>query len=267
LKPYFVLVPVLLELLLWNRQRIRPETVVLAVGAIVYTIAVLHVAPTYLTEIVQMLWDSYGAIQGPSVLPLVLMTFALGLLGLLLSKGKHTSLALLVAGLGFLGAMVWQGKGWGYHGIPARGFLFLAVTAELMRPQKPITTALLTTAALLCFLPNGLYRNPFRVEIEQHLAGIPRGTSVYFLAENPMVAWPMVEERGLKWGSKQMCLWQGVAAAKGNHGAKATFFRLIEEDISRKPELIVAPAGYVPRANGYQPWLRTARFISLRRIK
>jgi hypothetical protein len=254
LKPHFALVPIALELLIWSERRLRSETVAIAACAILYAAAVVLFAPEYLTETVPMLLEAYGQIQGPSILPFVLILFAVS--GLALLRPSRTALILLCAALAYLLAMILQGKGWSYHSVPARGLLFLALAVELMRRPKLVQATLLTVAALLCLLPTGVYRNPFRDEIEQHLTGFPRGTSVYAVSDNPMVAWPMIEDRGFKWASRQMSVWQGVASREAAR-------QVIAESMKRKPRLVVlhGPSDLVP-LEGYRLHKRTERFVS-----
>jgi len=254
LKPHFALVPIVLELLIWSERRLRPETLAIAACAILYAAAVVLFAPEYLTETVPMLLETYGQIQGPSILPFVLILFAVG--GLALLRPSRTALMLLCAALAYLLAMILQGKGWSYHSVPARGFLFLALAVELMRRPKLVQATLLTVAALLCFLPTGVYRNPFRDEIEQHLMGFPRGTSVYAVSDNPMVAWPMIEDRGFKWASRQMSVWQGVASREAAR-------QVIAESMIRKPRLVVlhGPSDLIS-LDGYRLHKRSERFVS-----
>jgi len=254
LKPHFALVPIVLELLIWSERRLRAETLAIAACAILYAAAVVLFAPEYLTETVPMLLETYGQIQGPSILPFVLILFAVG--GLALLRPSRTALMLLCAALAYLLAMILQGKGWSYHSVPARGFLFLALAVELMRRPKLVQATLLTVAALLCFLPTGVYRNPFRDEIEQHLMGFPRGTSVYAVSDNPMVAWPMIEDRGFKWASRQMSVWQGVASREAAR-------QVIAESMIRKPRLVVlhGPSDLIS-LDGYRLHKRSERFVS-----
>jgi hypothetical protein len=274
LKPFFVIVPLILEAMIWRDRRVRPETVTLALCALAYAIAVPLFAPEYLSSVVPMVRDAYRWIQGPSILPLVLGTFGMALVGFLASryKGDPVSRTLGVAALAFLVAMIAQGKGWSYHSVPARGFLFLALAVELMRfRERPVSYALMAGAAGFCFFPVGVYQNPFRTEMEAHIADLPRGTSIFVLSDNPSVAWPMVEERGLSWTSRQFSLWQGVAAGKGVRAAEIAMRHSISRDLQRRPQVLIlageatnlVPAGVL--AN-YELRRRTERFTSYIRV-
>lgn len=273
LKPFFVIVPIVLEAVIWRDRRVRPETISLALCAIAYAIAVPLFAPEYLSEVVPMVREAYRYIQGPSILPLVLVTFGIALVGFLSSRhrGDPVSRTIGVAALAFLVAMIAQGKGWTYHSVPARGFLFLALAVELMRlRERPFSYALMATAAGLCFLPVGTYQNPFRAEMDSHIADLPRGTSIIVLSDNPSVAWPMVDERGLSWTSRQFSLWQGVAAGKGVRAARDAMHRAISSDLEKKPQILMLvgdSTDMVPRhaLADYELRRRTERFTSYSR--
>lgn len=273
LKPFFVIVPMVLEAVIWRDRRMRPETISLALCAIAYAIAVPLFAPEYLSDVVPMVRDAYRYIQGPSILPLVLVTFGIALVGFVSSRhrGDPVSRTLGVAALAFLVAMIAQGKGWTYHSVPARGLLFLALAVELMRlRERPFSYALMATAAGLCFFPVGVYQNPFRAEMEAHIADLPRRTSIMVLSDNPSVAWPMVDERGLSWTSRQFSLWQGVAAGKGIRAAQNAMRQAISRDLEKKPQILMLvgdSTDLVPRhvLADYELRRRTERFTSYSR--
>ena len=273
LKPFFVIVPIVLEVVIRRHRRVRPETISLGLCAIAYAIAVPLFASEYLSDVVPMVREAYRYIQGPSILPLVLVTFGVALVGFLSSRhrGDPTSRTLGVAALAFLVAMIAQGKGWTYHSVPARGFLFLALAVELMRlRERPFSYALMATAAGLCFFPVGVYQNPFRAEMDAHIADLPRRTSIIVLSDNPSVAWPMVDERGLSWTSHQFSLWQGVAAGKGVRAARDAMKRSISRDLEKKPQILILvgdSTDLVPRhvLADYELRRRTERFTSYNR--
>jgi hypothetical protein len=276
MKPFFVVVPLALECLIWSKPRIRPETVALVVSAVAYTAAVLIFAPAYMTDVVPMLRDAYGAFHGGEpVIIFVTLAFLLAAAGAVGRKGSPTTIALLVAALAFLPAVFIQNKGWSYQSLPARGFLFLAIAAELIRTRgRPVQDAILASSALLCFYPFGPYRNEFRAETERHLAGLPRGSSVAVFATNPGIAWPMVEERGLRWTPRQMCLWQLFASMKRPE-LTPSLKSMVAADLRKRPDTVIVDArrSTGPAAQALLPAdfrehyalaLRTPRMISYR---
>jgi hypothetical protein len=123
--------------------------------------------------------------------------------------------------------------------VPARGFLFLAIATELMRARgRPVRDAVLSLAAILCFYPFGPYQNDYRSEFGRHVAGLPRGASVDMVTTNPGMAWPMVEERGLRWIPRQMCLWQ-LPASWEQPSLVPGLKQIVANDLSKRPDLVI----------------------------
>lgn len=244
LKPYFIVVPLALEALLWahgNRKFVRPETVTMVACAVAYAAAVFVFAPTYLSEIVPMLRETYGVWPGND--RRLTAAFVVAALGSVIEwrSGSAETRVMAVAALAFLPAFFLLGKGWDYHSIPARGFLFLAVAMELIRSRgRPLTDGLLAAAALLTLLPPGVYRNPFRAEMNAHLAYVPRGGRVAVMTADPMRAWPMVDDRGLEWASRHFAFWQLQAIALGRMPElTAVLERHVAEDLRNRPDAVI----------------------------
>ena len=273
LKPYFAVAPLALELTM--RERLRPELAMLAAFAVAYGAAVLVITPEYLTAMVPMLRDAYGSFGGNDALVLACFAFVLVGTGAVLGRrsGSGVSRELLLSSLAFLFAAAIQAKGWTYHTLPARGFLFLAVCAELMRLRRnPLADALMVGGALLCFWPLGPYSNGFEPEMEQHLAGVPRGSSIVVVANNPSFSWPMVYEHGLRWDLPEMSTWQ-VQSLFHSQRAKPDAQRLLNIGLAKHPDIVVIdvrPRMAVPTLSlmppcylsGYVPHLRTASMQS-----
>ncbi|HEX6071606.1 MAG TPA: hypothetical protein VFY95_01190 [Sphingomicrobium sp.] len=277
LKPYFIVVPIALELFAWSKPRIRPETAALAISALAYAVGVLLFAPSYLTEIVPMVRQAYGSFQGHTTNALCFIAFGLALIGAVGRKGAPATRALVITAVAFLPAVIIQGKGWPYHTIPARGFLFLAIAIELFRHRgRPAQDGLLVAAAVLCLQPFGVYQNQFRSQMERHLDGVPRGSSIAVLASNPSLAWPMVDEYGLKWTLREAALWR-LEASNGNPALTAALKREVAEDLEVRPDVLIIarrqrmgpaaeallPVGYLV---GYRPKLQTRTFRSYVRL-
>ena len=242
LKPYFVAVPIALELLAWRQKRVRPETIALAVVAVTYSAATFIFMPEYFSDVLPMARRAYGAFVGEFLSPiLVVLSLMLAAVGIAIGrrKGSPASRALLVAALAFLPAAILQAKGWSYHTLPTRGLLFLAIAVEIFQSRRnPIGDAFLLGAAMLCLLPFGVYQNSFRAEMETHLKGVAPGNSIIVLASNPSAAWPMVEEHHLRWSMSQFCLWQMAAATK-DPTLKADLRGIVAKDLMRRPDYIV----------------------------
>lgn len=168
----------------------------------------------------------------------------LGLLGAVVGwrKGSPETRALALTALAFVPAVMIQAKGWSYQSIPVRGFLFLAIVAELMRERKnPFADSILFGAALLSFWPVGIYENERIPEASEHLKDLKPGTSVIALASNPSFAWPTVETYHLKWASKQFSYWQMSAVMKTkDRNYVPNVRRVIQADLARKPDIVIA---------------------------
>ena len=218
---------------------------------------------------------AYPAFQGQSNFVLLAGAFLLPAVGVTLrrERGSGTTRALGLAAVAFIPAVIIQGKGWDYHSIPARGFLFLAVVDLLRSRERPIIDAFLAAAAFFSLLPLGVYRNGFRVEAEAHLAGLPPGASVMLIGSSPMMAWPMVDEHGLNWAMQQFSLWQIGAILDGAEGLEQPVRRMVAQDLAKEPNILIVdrrgkigplakallPPGYLDRC---KLRLRTSRMES-----
>lgn len=279
LKPYFVIVPIALELLAWKAPRVRPETGALFVCANLYALAVLALAPAYLRVVVPeaMIYypyfhglDKYGKTFVVSIL--------LAVAGVLVGrrKGSPETKTLALTALAFIPAVYLQGKGWTYQTIPVRGFLFLAVAAEMIRERKnPYADSLLLGAALLSFWPLNVYKNAWTKEAGLHLVGLRPGTTVMGINSNPSLLWPAVDQYPVKWASKQFSIWQLSAAAQNPKFMPAAQ-RAVQIDMANKPEIIlVDQRGYFapiirnafPTLPGYRLRKKTRFMLSYERIQ
>ena len=131
LKPYFLMVPLLVEgLVLWRRgpaQALR-DPVPWLMGAIwaAYLLLILIAFPVYYQKILPFAWEVYGAIHGPGPWG-VLVTDMMGAAAFLLVVAISLTLrwhagtfaqALAVAACGAFISAWMQHKGWPYHVIP-----------------------------------------------------------------------------------------------------------------------------------------------------
>jgi hypothetical protein len=237
LKPWFALVPLALEALL--RKHARPETLTLAICAATYAVAILLFAPAYLTDVIPLVRETYSDFGGSQQYLIIFLMFGIALIGVENRSGSGTTRALSLGALAFLPAFVIQQKGWAYHSLPARGFLFLAIAVELSRERRQAALdGFLVAAAILCFWPFSIYRNVYRTEMARHLAGVPRGSSVVALVSNPSMAWPMVEERGLDWQLHEFSVWQMNAAARDPR-LLPEVRKIVAPDLAKRPQVLI----------------------------
>ncbi|EQB05674.1 hypothetical protein L288_12410 [Sphingobium quisquiliarum P25] len=232
LKHYFALIPIMLEAWLILRVRrkwraVRPETVTLAVAALLYGIAVPVFAPAFFTHAVPMVQTAYHGYEASWDMMLMRPWFVIwvSVIAFFLTYGgafgktaKPLVSTLLIVAIGFAVAYFVQQKGWLYHSVPITGAAALAMGVRLtmagMRRMIPITLGL-AMLALPILLPfaTGPYLNFFRAEIDPVLANLPKGSPVFIAAADPMWGWPTIEDHGLSWPSRFYAYWMIPAIA------------------------------------------------------
>lgn len=230
LKHYFVAVPMLLEawLVLGVRGKwcaLRPETLVMAAGAVSYASAVLVFAPRFLTDIVPQVRLAYAGYEVP--LPQMFdeaaqIVWAVALLALGLYAGRtklpRIAQAFLLLAAGFMVAYFTQRKGWQYHAIPVTGGLLIALACIVapsgaQAPRRYPLALIVAGMAILATVMIGPYRNLYRPISAPLLASIARGAPVTVWASDPSWSWPMVEDLGLRWTSGYYAQWMLPAIA------------------------------------------------------
>ena len=241
LKPYFVAAPVFLEVWFWASARPRwrpwrPEWFVLPIAALAYGAAVLAFAPAFLKDAVPMDRLAYGAYEAPigdllgseQAWPAMLAALGVALLGRIRSR---FAAACLVAAAAFALAYAVQDKGWFYQGIPAMGFILLGVATEAgalrwseLKLRQKLGVGLLITAFVIPFviatiLGVGVYHNRFRPEVLALTRDLKPGQPIMVFSARSTFAWPMVEERGLVWVSRDYTFWMLPAIARDRASA------------------------------------------------
>lgn len=203
LKPQFALVPAILELWL-RRSIVRPETITVAVLALIYGASVILLEPDYFTEIVPLAQRAYGHFGGFQ--PLMVLPTAIPFIFAFFARPARDGVpgASLVAAFTFYLVFIWQMKGFAYQALPAMGFLVVALAASIQGSSKVQVTAALAAAAL-AILPNlTRYHTPA-------WADVPKGSSYAALSVAPRAGWPLVEERQLAWPLNVISLWTAPA--------------------------------------------------------
>lgn len=242
LKHYFVLVPILLELSLYARNRrlsLRPELAVLIIAGLAYGAAILLFTPDYLTVMVPLLRLAYGGFSGdPLLLKLELAVLVLAWLAIRLAK-RPVPLAAQGAGVaatGWLLAYLMQGKGFEYHLIPALGcglaalFAFLA----LARPQ-PSPAWGSAIAALLAALAIPFTAGPARFDqaARHATAHLPDGARVAILTPAGSTSWPLIEDRRFVWDSPHMTYWMlGAVWRDQREGGKSAELKALGRSVA-----------------------------------
>lgn len=234
LKHYFAVIPLALEAwLLLKRGRaqwrpLRPETIVLAAGAVTYAAAVMLFAPDFLRTMLPMVRAAYHGYESawPAVLlrPWTIIWACLAiyvLLGRKELRGPDAALvsALLITAAGFALSYLLQRKGWLYHSVPVTSSLSLAagVLALSVGGRNRLLAVLgVVVMALPLSLPlrTGVYHNLFREEIDPVLATVTPGETVFIAATDPMWGWPTAEDHGLMLRSRYYAYWMLPAIAQ-----------------------------------------------------
>jgi hypothetical protein len=201
LKPQFAIVPVVLELWAWRAPKIRTETITLGIAALIYVAAVAIFERDYLTDAIPLNLAAYGQFAPMGLASIRPSLFAVCFASPLLLRARHEAAAFTVASLVCFLIYLFQMKGWGYHALPALGTLFVAVA--LSANGSLLRKALGLAVGILILVPN---LKPYRTPPEFRL-NVPPGTSFAALSVAPRAAWPMVEERRLKWPLRYFSLW------------------------------------------------------------
>ncbi len=144
LKPYFLLIPVALEILVLLRTRrpflcFRPETITVALTGLAYAVLIVVLAPDYLKRVVPNAMLGYWTYSGSLVrvlhaaVLLVIPSVAAAAIGRSTSNFTRTpalAQCFAVAGLAGLAAALMQMKAWPYHFL--LGVLFLELYAAVL---------------------------------------------------------------------------------------------------------------------------------------
>jgi hypothetical protein len=135
-KPYFLLVPLLLEsALLWRTRQhrlvVRPEALGAAIALVIYSLAIVLFAQQWLThalpEVARVYWAFERSASELSIPVAIKLSMPLiGVLIVLRINSSYESVALSLAALGFLGSAILQGKYYSYHVYPAYALFSLA---------------------------------------------------------------------------------------------------------------------------------------------
>lgn len=259
IKPYFLIV---LVMLIAFRRRIGTEEIVIAAAGATYALVVAIFFQPYLFEVVAAASATYWAFAHPlSDLILPSLAILASALSLFIAGARQSSaLPYLLATIGFTAAAVLQGKGFGYHFIPAWGFLALYLAAMRFNP-KPIVGAmaglfLLVEAAALGGLAyrwflDEQWNKPFVDEVSREIQG---SRSFASLAPYPYPGFPD--------GFSSRSRFQGIAIAQlfipavAYHalgegiGDPRTAERLAldqaKRELARKPELVFTVTDFYP---------------------
>lgn len=278
LKPYFLLIPIALELWLLLRTRqwliwLAPETWALAITGCAYGISLLFFAQTYLQQIVPEAIQSYWAYSnglGATAqlglqLTLPVMAVLLILFGLHRRNGRasNAAQALIVAGLAALAAAVLQKNAWIYHFLPAVIFLTLgavaSITANMSARTPLLRTGLVALLAVALFIPAITALAAVRDQTTpKHVAGLAAifrkhagpGRTVFGFITSPRDVLPAVLAADMRWAAPACCLFAIPAALRAGErpandraaihaAARAQALRVVNALEARRPGVLV----------------------------
>ncbi len=226
LKPYFLGVPVLIEIwlitCLRNRWRpLRPETLSLAAVGVGYAAAVLVFAPQYLTDAVPILRYAYLGYGEPiwklfGIMQLIWLFALVGIatqVRVIRTGMTPVTTALLIGAAGFAIAWLMQGKGWFYQALPTTGCLILALAAVVMEMRgrigpflKIAGPAILLVPLSLLMLPNELPLDK-RDDIAPAVQGLRPGDPYGIISSFGIVSWPSLVDMHLRGSSRYLAYW------------------------------------------------------------
>lgn len=229
LKPYFLAVPVLIEV--WIAASLRREwrpfraenLSIASVGAL-YAGAVITFTPAYLTDTIPMLLSVYEAaapsiLESMDVLPIIwaCMLAWLSVQWRAIRDGAAPmTIAFLIGFVGFGFSYIVQHKGWLYQGLPATACLAIAIAVSLIESGRPGGRARLFLPALLVW--------PFAFPITQAqskvvplndiapaIRDLRAGDAFGLISTSGPTMWPSTIDRGLRISSRYGQYWMLVA--------------------------------------------------------
>jgi uncharacterized membrane protein len=251
IKPFYLLVPVALEIWLLARTRrafvwISPETIAMVITGVVYLGFVVAYTPNYFKEELPNVLLGYWAFKSTlsellrTAAMLTVPAVALAWLGYsTLSRGERIptlAQAFAVAGVAFLIAALVQMKPWPYHFLPAVIFFDLAAAVLLVSGHPRPGTSTIRIAAFFVLIAVGFSpsaaevagsfdRSGTKMRVEQ-LTDLfrshpgPNGTMAGFLT-SPRDVYPAVIAAGMKWAVPFCCDYLIAASVRADEAPAA----------------------------------------------
>lgn len=235
LKPYFLLIPLALELLIAVRRRsipaaFRPETLMVGFGVLSYVGAVAWLAPDYYRIMVpigleiynQTYTDSLGYVLKRAASSLAVAATILVFVPRFKGPRLDLLLAFMTAAAAQFAIFAIQSKGWHYQLVPALGLLFMAIAIVGIgntgkRQEKPsrrtgVTTRALVAAGLAVLLLAPAIADQRFNEHFRKIAGPIEDLglsphSVFFFSAHVWHPFPLAPATGMKYASRSPAQW------------------------------------------------------------
>jgi hypothetical protein len=291
LKPYFLVVPVLLELREVARNRnlvaaLRPDSIALVGVVVLYGVSVPVLHPEYIRDVVPMALATYARGFGFPLESFLVHRYTLILVGVLgtyliarpANRHPRVTDTFWLAALGFFAAYLWQMKGFSYHVGPVLALVFIALLPMaaagplvgdrglLDPPQRLLSfLGLVGICALVC--SGGRYPTSRGTDLHRLIQReVPGGTIAAF-GSNMTLGFPLVIETNLTWGSRFPNIWPVPGVWNGLHGAGPSLSpdeqreltaimnwtrRAVAEDLQKfRPDLVIVDER--PRKDLFDP--------------
>jgi hypothetical protein len=241
IKPYFLLLWVVVEIYLWRRDgprsTRRPESLAILAAFLCYAIAVVALTPDYFT-VISLALDAYGAYNcrfttlfNSTDVALCAVAFVVAAFVRLVAADRVARRVFLLAAASLLATAIIQHKGWGYHYYPARVMARLAIFLSLWMFIEHLPDAdrllrrgragLALTAALGVVVAAGI---ELRTMTKSPIAGMEllpivkshaAGKYLACLSTSVVYPFPVVNYAGARWGLRFPSLWLLPAAYRG----------------------------------------------------
>ncbi|MGH6912619.1 MAG: hypothetical protein ACREH3_02805 [Geminicoccales bacterium] len=237
IKPYFLLVPAALEvLLLWRTRRrvalVRPETLALGIVVASYAAAIAIFTPGYLTRAVPYALEVYDAYH--TSLRSVLTKRQAFLLPLLILVHCRTRRALApaqaavgdvfsVSAAALFVVYLMQMKGWSHHLYPTTAMLAMLSGTIAMAASAAFPLRMVVLATGLAFVVQAAVTSDIRFPVMDRLMPYVRqhaeGGSIYFFSSHVRAGFPMTVYADVEWASRFPALWLLPGIARSRHAA------------------------------------------------
>lgn len=254
LKPYFLLVPAIIEIYLFLRHRnlrklFRPETLGLGFAVLIYLLFIVFYTPAYFTVVIPMAAEIYDKLNIPFLDILFISESPILAAALFIYLRRRGTLnktglpdILCLATVGLFAAFLLQMKGWAYHLYPTVACLIMflgayivldipsgapAAAAQEAAPRQDRWTRRLAVATclVLCLTTAAVgtrniksqlaYLNLMVPFVRQYSDNAP----FHVFTTNLSAAFPLVNYAEVEWGSRFAILWPVVDLGRRHMGA------------------------------------------------
>ncbi len=239
IKPYFVLIPGILELYLLYKLRTntfkRIEPYILVFVGLSYLVSIFIFTPEYVNDIVPYLSQVYQAGTGATLIPLVvtsatLISLVLTIIYIIQKYHTHVdelyTVICLAAFANYLSYIV-QLKGWLNHLYPSNAMIFIlaaGLAVELFTRKKTYVFAGFIALQCLLITYSSLSYDKLEPHNEKYFKNIlkdyPEAKSVFVMSTWIQDGFPLINHSRFQWGSRFPSLWfaTGIQGIKNSNG-------------------------------------------------